>query len=253
MSRLLNQVAVVTGAGSGIGQAIATKMAKEGAKIIVADLREDAAHETLNFIKQEGGEGLAVIADVTKTGEVSSMIEYAVREYGTVDILVNNAGAPMSFTPIEEVSEELWDLMMNVNAKGPYLGCKYAVPHMKKQGRGSIINIASIASKRARPGLNAYCASKGAVLLLTKALAIELAGAGIRVNAVNPGPADTPMLPKFFVNMDEESGRKIFEDSVPLGRMCKPEDIANMALYLASDEASFITGSIFDVDGGRGI
>lgn len=253
MQRLNNQVAVITGAGSGLGQAIARKMASEGAKIIVADLRLDAASATVELIGQAGGTAKACKVDVTKAEDVRQMIESTIDEFGHIDILVNNAGAPMSFTPVEEVSEELWDLMMNVNAKGPFLGSKYAVPYMKKQGKGCIINIASIASKRARPGLNAYCASKGAVLLLTQALAIELAKSGIRVNAINPGPAETPMLPKFFASMDEASGRKVFEDSVPLGRMCQPEDIANMALYLATEEASFITGAVYDVDGGRGI
>jgi len=144
-------------------------------------------------------------------------------------------------------------LMMNVNAKGPFLTSKYPVPFMKKNGKGSIINISSIASRRVRPGLTAYCASKGAVILLTEALAIELANSKVRVNAINPGPAETPMLPKFFASMDPVEGRKLYEESVPLGRLCQPEDIANMVAYLASEEASFITGATFNVDGGRGL
>lgn len=253
MTKLIEKVAIVTGAGSGIGQGIARKLASEGAKVIVSDLRIEAAEETVSLIEKENGIAEAVKADVSNSADVRQMIDSTVEKYGKIDVLVNNAGAAMSFTPVEDVSEELWDLMMNVNAKGAFLTSKYAVPYMKKQGNGSIINIASIASKRARPGLNAYCASKGAVTLLTKALAIELAKENIRVNAINPGPADTPMMPEFIASMDEAEGRKMFEDSVPLGRMCRPDDIANIALYLASDDSSYATGAVFDVDGGRGI
>lgn len=253
MGKLLNQVAFVTGAGSGLGRGTAIRLAKEGAKVVIADLREGSAQETLFLIEQAGGTGIVVQVDVSNSQSVKNAIETTVNQYGQIDIIVNNAGAPMSFTPVEEVEEELWDLMMNVNAKGAYLTSKYAVPYMKKQGKGSIINISSIASKRVRSGLTAYCAAKGAVILLTQALAIELASSKIRVNAINPGPAETPMLPKFFASMDPVEGRKIYENSVPLGRICQPEDIASMVAYLASEEASFITGATFDVDGGRGL
>lgn len=253
MSKLLNRVAIVTGSGSGIGQGIAKKMAEEGAIVVVADLREESAQETAKFITDNGGKSKAIICDVSRPEDVKRMVDSTIEEFGQIDILVNNAGAPMSFTPVEEVTESLWDLMMNVNAKGPFLTSKHVIPHMKAKGRGSIINISSIASKRVRPGLTAYCASKGAVLLLTQSLAIELAKEGIRVNAINPGPAETPMLPKFFASMDPEEGRSLYENSVPLGRLCQPEDIAYMSAYLASDDASFITGAIFDVDGGRGL
>jgi len=253
MGKLTNQVAFVTGSGSGLGRGIAMKLASEGATVVIADLREGAAQETLHLIELAGGKGITVQVDVSNSESVKNAIETAVSQLGQLDILVNNAGAPMSFTPVEEVSEELWDLMMNVNAKGPFLTSKYAVPFMKKNGKGSIINISSIASRRVRPGLTAYCASKGAVILLTEALAIELANSKVRVNAINPGPAETPMLPKFFASMDPVEGRKLYEESVPLGRLCQPEDIANMVAYLASEEASFITGATFNVDGGRGL
>ncbi|MBP1933559.1 SDR family NAD(P)-dependent oxidoreductase [Ammoniphilus resinae] len=253
MGKLTNQVALVTGSGSGLGRGIAMKLASEGATVVIADLREGPAQETLHLIEQAGGKGIAVQVDVSNPEAVKNAIETVVSQLGQLDILVNNAGAPMSFTPVEEVSEELWDLMMDVNAKGPFLTSKYAVPYMKKNGKGSIINISSIASRRVRPGLSAYCASKGAVILLTEALAIELANSKVRVNAINPGPAETPMLPKFFASMDPVEGRKLYEESVPLGRLCQPEDIANMVAYLASEEASFITGATFNVDGGRGL
>ncbi|NEU30906.1 SDR family oxidoreductase [bacterium LRH843] len=253
MGKLADKVAIITGAGSGMGQATALKMAKEGATVVIAERREEAAQETADKIKQIGGTCKIVIGDISDSKQVEQLVASTIDEYGQIDILVNNAGVPMAATPIEEVSEELWDLQMNVNVKAAYLTSKNVIPHMKSRGKGSIVNISSIASKRVRPGLSAYIAAKGAINLFTKALAIELAGHGIRVNSINPGPAETPMLEKFYASMDADVGRKIYEDSVPLGRLCQPEDIANMNVFLASDDASFITGAIYDVDGGRGL
>jgi 3-oxoacyl-[acyl-carrier protein] reductase len=251
--RLANKAAIITGAGSGMGRASACLFAKEGAKVSVVDINVAGGQETIELIKRSGGVAQFIKADVTKASEVEQMVQATVNAYARLDILFNNAGVPMSFTPIEEVSEELYDKILAVNLKGVFWGCKYATPIMKKQGGGVIINTASIAGVRARPGLNVYCASKGGVIMLTKALAIELAPYKIRVNAINPVATDTPMLPGFIGDRDLEEGREAFIATIPLGRLAMPEDIANAALYLASDESSMLTGACIDVDGGRGI
>ena len=251
--RLADKVAIITGAGSGMGRASACLFAKEGAKVSVVDINVAGGQQTVELIKRSGGVAQFINADVAKASDVERMVQATVNAYARLDILFNNAGVPMSFTPIEEVSEELYDKILAVNLKGIFLGCKYATPIMKKQGGGVIINTASIAGLRARPGLNVYCASKGGAILLTKAVAIELAPYNIRVNAINPVATDTPMLPGFIGDRDLEEGRKAFIATIPLGRLAIPEDIANAALYLACDESSMLTGTCIDVDGGRGI
>jgi 3-oxoacyl-[acyl-carrier protein] reductase len=256
--KLKDRVALITGAGSGIGRGSAVLFAREGAKVAVVDMNQAGAEETVALIKGQGGSALAIKADVTVAADVEGMIAKTVKEFGKLDILFNNAGVPMSFTPIEDVKEELWDRIMDVNAKGIYLGAKYTVPYMKKQGGGVIINTASISGVRCRPGLSAYSASKGAAITLTKSLAIELASFKIRVNCINPVAAETPMLAKFIHDKGQEydkfeEGRQRFISTVPLGRLAEPDDIAYAALYLASDEASLVTGIALDVDGGRGI
>lgn len=247
------KVAIVTGGGSGMGKATALLFAKQGAKVVVADLNLEAAEKT---VEQIDGEALAVQVNVSENDQVKALVDRTLEVYGKIDILVNNAGVPMAFTPIEEVREEQWDQIMNVNTKSIYLTTKHVVPHMKANGQGAIVNTASIAGVRARPGLNAYCASKGAAIMLTKALAIELAPYKIRVNAINPGPAETPMLSK-FMNGDQEQierdTKEIFINSVPMGALIQPGDIAQAALYLCSDMAKMVTGEILNVDGGRGI
>lgn len=253
MGRLKNKVAIVTGAGSGMGQATAIQMAQEGATVVITDVREEPALQTAAKIEEAGGNYYTFIGDISKKDDVKRGVQETIDRFGQIDIVVNNAGIPMSFTPIEEVHEDFWDKQININAKSVFLTCKYVIPHMKSQKSGSIINIASIATKRVRPGLTAYAAAKGAMILLSQTLAIEVASYGIRVNVINPGPAETPMLEGFFASMDPVEGRKLFEDSVPIGRLCEPEDIANMSVYLSSDEASFITGAVYDVDGGRGL
>lgn len=250
---LQDKVAIITGGGSGMGKAMCQLFSSQGAKVVVADLNAEAAEATRQELP---GDALAVSVNVADEEMVSHLVDEAVRAFGRVDIVANNAGVPMSFLPIEELTVERWDTIMNVNTKSIFLTSKYVVPHMKKQGGGVIINTASIASIRARPGLHAYCASKGAAVILSKALAIELAPYKIRVNAINPGPADTPMLSK-FMNGDqatiERETKEIFIDSVPLGSLISPEDIANAALYLASDMGKMVTGEVLNVDGGRGI
>lgn len=256
--KLKNRVALITGAGSGIGRASAVMFSQEGAKVAVVDMNQAGAEETVSMIKEKGGDAVAVRADVTLAGDAERMIQSSVKQFGKLDILFNNAGVPMSFTPIEDVKEELWDRIMAVNVKGIFLGAKYAVPVMKKQGGGVIINTASISGVRCRPGLSAYSASKGAAIILTRSLAIELASFKIRVNCINPVAAETPMLAKFINDRGleyekYEEGRQRFISTVPLGRLADPDDIAYAALYLASDEASLVTGIALDVDGGRGI
>ena len=251
--KLSNKVALITGSGSGIGRASAILFSQEGAKISVADIDEKGGQQTVDLIKQKGGSAIFIQTDVSKANDIERMIRATVDHYGKLDILFNNAGIGMPFIPIEEVKESIWDRIMEINVKGIFLGCKYAVPIMKRQGGGVIINTASISGVRPRPGLSAYSASKGAAILLTKALAIELAPFKIRVNCVNPVVVDTPFLEKNIDLSQLEEAKKSMLSTIPLGRLCQPEDIAHAALYLASDESSMVTGASLNVDGGRGI
>ena len=250
---LPNRVAIITGSGSGMGRASAILFSDEGGKISVVDIDTKSGQQTVEMIKEKGGNAIFIQADVSRSGDVEKMIKTTVDTYGRLDILFNNAGIPMSFTPIDELKEDLWDRMMEVNVKSIFLGAKFAVPIMKEQRGGVIINTGSIAGVRPRPGLNAYVASKGAVITLTKGLAMELAPFKIRVNCINPVATDTPMQPKFMGEGDLEEKRRAIISTIPLGRMAKPEDIAHAALYLASDYSSMVTGICLDVDGGRGI
>jgi len=254
MKKLEGKTAIITGAGSGFGRAIAKLYAKEGAKIIIADINDEGGKETSKEIHEMSGEAQYIKADISKSSDYSNLIQETVNSYGKLDILVNNAGIGMSATPIEEVSEEFWDKVININLKSIYLGSYYAIPIMKKAGSGVIINIASAAGISPRPGLTPYNTSKGGAILLTKSLAIELASSKIRVNSISPVVSDTPMLKTFIGDkMSYEKGKETFEASVPLGRFCKPEDVAFAALYLASNDASLVTGVNLEVDGGRTI
>jgi 3-oxoacyl-[acyl-carrier protein] reductase len=249
--RLQNQVAIITGAASGMGKATAELFAAEGAAVIVADLPGSAGDSVAADIVQSGGQAKFIPVDVTDPNQVENLVETVVREFGQVDIMYNNAGLPMKFTPIEEVSDAYYERMMAVNVKGVFLGCRAVAPHMKKRRKGVILSTASTSGVRPRPGLNVYAASKGAVIALTKSLALELAPYGIRVNCINPVATDTPMLNEFIGDGDIEAGRANFLKSIPLGRLAQPLDIAQAALFLATDAASMITGVALEVDGGR--
>ena len=251
--RLLNNVALITGAGSGIGRASAILFSREGARISVADIDEKGGRQTVDLIRQKGGAAIFVQTDVSKSSDVERMIKTTVDHYGKLDILFNNAGIGTPFIPIEEVEESFWDRIMAINVKGIFLGCKHAVPVMKKQGGGVILNTASMSGVRPRPGLSAYSASKGAAIILTKALAIELAPFKIRVNCINPVVTDTPFLEKTIDPNQLEGAKRAMLSTIPLGRLGQPEDIAQAALYLVSEESSLVTGVGLDVDGGRGI
>ncbi len=249
--RFKDRVALITGAASGIGRATALAFAMEGARVVVADIDEARGLETVRAVKDQAGEAVFVRADVSREDDAEGMVRAALNTYGQLDILFNNAGIPMSPTPAEAISAELFDRIFAVNVRGVFFGCKYAIPVMRAQGRGVIINTASTAGLRPRPGMLAYAASKGAVITLTKALALELAPYGIRVNAVAPVATDTPMLPVFFGTDNPEEARRRFLESIPLGRLNTPDDVARAVLFLASDEASMITGVCLEVDGGR--
>ncbi|WLD93825.1 SDR family oxidoreductase [Alkalihalobacillus sp. AL-G] len=251
---LSNKTAIVSGAASGMGKSIAQTFVKYGANVTLTDLNREGLESASASCNPD--QIKLVKANVSKDEDFASLIGETIETFNGLDIIVNCAGVPQSFTPIEELSEEQWDRIMDVNLKSIYLSAKHAVPFMKNNQKGTIINIASIAGVRARPGLNAYCASKGAALMLTKSLALELAPHKIRVNAINPGPTETPMINQFLPGNEADidgAKKKIFVDSVPLGSLIQPEDIAYAALYLASDQAKSVTGEILNVDGGRGV
>ena len=240
--QLEGKVAVVTGAASGFGEGIARRYAKEGARVVLADLNDQMG----GGIADEIG-GTYVHADVSDRDDVRAMVRTAVDAYGRLDAMVNNAGVTHVNRPMLEVGEEEFDRIFEVNVKAIYLAAMEVVPLMREQGGGCIVNTASTAGLRPRPGLTWYNASKGAVITMTKSMAAELGPDNIRVNALCPVAGDTPLLPSFL----GANTREAFEATVPLGRLSTSEDVARAALWLASDEASFITGVALEVDGGR--
>jgi 3-oxoacyl-[acyl-carrier protein] reductase len=250
--RLRDKVAIVTGAGSGIGAAAAVAMAAEGARVLVADVNEAGAKTTVQRIEGAGGQAIALTADVTRAADNQALVERATAAWGRLDVFFANAGVPQWKTDVEEVDETTFDTIFDVNVKGVYLGAKYALPVMKRARRGVFLITASTAAIRPRPGGQIYAASKGAVVTLAKALALEVAPHGVRVVAIAPVATHTPMLPTFMgtQHVDAE-GLARYEKTVPLGRLNQPEDIANAAVFLSSDEAAMITGSVLEVDGGR--
>jgi 3-oxoacyl-[acyl-carrier protein] reductase len=251
--RLAGKAAVITGGASGFGRASALRFAREGAAVMVADLNGAGAEAVAGEIGDAGGQALHQRVDVTNAEQVRSAWQRARREFGRLDIVFNNAGIPQSIAPVEETSEDVFVQLMAVNVRGVFLGCRYAIPILRDQGGGVILNTCSTAGIRPRPGLASYAASKGAAIAFTKALALEVAPYNIRAVAICPVAADTPMLPGFIGDRDPAEARAAFVKTIPLGRLNVAEDVANAALFLASDEAAMVTGTAFEVDGGRDV
>ena len=247
--RLENKVALITGAGSGIGREAALLFANEGASVVVADVADEGGRETVSAIEKAGGRARFVHADVSSSNDVRGMVETAEKTFGKLNVLFNNAGIfPDADGSVVETDEDVWDLVLRVNLKGVFLGCKYGIPALLRAGGGSIVNTASfVALMGAATPQIAYTASKGGVLSLTREVAIEFAKRGIRVNAICPGPVDTPLLEELFRDPARRARRMVH---IPFGRLAKPGEVARAALFLASDESSYMTGQALVVDGG---
>jgi len=248
--KLEGRVAVITGAASGIGRATAILFAAEGAAVLAADVQDDAGAQTVATIRAAAGRAEFVHADVSRSEDVRRMLGAAVEGFGRLDVLFNNAGVAV-FKGVVETDEAEWDHVLGVNLRGAYLGIKYAAAEMRRQGGGAIINTASVHGVRTTAGIAAYAASKHGVIGLTRAAALDLAPHNIRVNCIQPGAIETPIMRANLraVGDEEDEFRKI-SAAEPMGRVGTPQEIARMALFLASDDASFITGAAFAVDGG---
>lgn len=241
-----NKVAIVTGGAFGIGRATAIAFAKRGAKVVIADWVKD--YETLDLVKKEGGDAIFIKADVSSEADVKNMLDKTIEYYGRLDFAFNNAGVEGITANTHECSVENWDRTIGINLKGVWLCMKYQIPHMLKEGKGAIVNNASIAGLVGFPGIPAYVASKHGVIGLTKNAALEYAKSGIRVNVVCPGVIKTPMIDR-FTGKDKEV-EKQFASLEPIGRLGEPEEVAEAVIWLCSDASSFITGHPLAVDGG---
>jgi len=247
--RLADKVTIITGAGGGMGRVAAQMFAKEGAKVVVAEYGEAAGQATVDLVRAAGGDASFVKVDVSKEADARGMVEHAVSTYGRLDCLYNNAGVmPEADHSVTDTDVDVWDQVMTVNVRGVFLGCKYAIPAMEANG-GSIINIASfVALVGCSVPQDAYTASKGAVLSLTRSLAVQFGPKGIRTNAICPGPVETPLLMDWLVK--DEAAKQLRLARNPTGRFGKPEEIVHMAIYLASDESRWTNGASLVVDGG---
>ena len=243
--RLKNKIAIITGSASGFGKGIAEKFSDEGAKLIMVDINSKLLKKISNNLSQD-----YFVADVSKSSDFKSLKNFAYKKYGNIDIIVNNAGVTHKPKFMESVNEKDFNKVFNVNAKSVYYCAKYFVPKMKKNRKGVILNVASTAGLSPRPKLNWYNASKGWMITATKAMAIELASFNVRVNAIAPVAGLTPLL-KSFMGGNTPKKKRAFLSTIPIGRFSTPEDMGNAACFLCSDEASMITGTILEVDGGR--
>jgi len=248
--RLKGKIAIVTGGGSGFGEGIAKRFAEEGCKVVVNDINADGGQRVATDIKSSGGEAAFVKGDVSKDADWAAMLKFTLDTFGGLDIVINNAGTTHRNQPMLDVSEKDFDRVFAVNVKSLFHSTRNIVPHFRKNGGGVFITIASTAGVRPRPGLVWYNGSKGAAITTSRSMAVELAPDKIRVNVVNPVAGETPLLAE-FMGSDTPEIRAKFVSTIPLGRFSQPVDIANACLYLASDEAEFITGACIEVDGGR--
>ena len=248
--RLADKVCIITGAGGGMGRVAARMFAAEGAKVVVAEFSEPAGNETVRLVTQAGGVASFVQSDVSREPSAKAMVEHAMDTYGRLDVLYNNAGVmPEADHSVIDTDADTWDLVMAVNVRGVFLACKHAIPRMVEGGSGSIINIASfVALLGCSVPQDAYTASKGAILSLTRSLAVQFAPKGVRSNAICPGPVETPLLMDWLVK--DEEAKRIRLARNPTGRFGKPEEIVHLAVYLASDESRWTNGASLVVDGG---
>ncbi len=248
--RLADKVAIITGAGGGMGRTAALMFAAQGARVVVAEYGEEAGAETVRLVETQGGQASLVRVDVSREADAKAMVDHAIDRFGRVDVLYNNAGImPEADHSVTDTEVAVWDQVMAVNVRGVFLGCKYAIPRMVEQGSGSVINIASfVALVGCSVPQDAYTASKGALLALTRSLAVQFGPHGVRTNAICPGPVETPLLMDWLVK--DEEAKRIRLARNPTGRFGKPEEIVNMAVYLASDESRWTNGAQLVVDGG---
>src|SRR5882724_3753819 len=248
------KVALITGGGNGIGRATSAAFARQGAKVVVVDRDGAGAEATAGIIRQNGGDAIAVTADVTRSEDVKAYVRTAIETFGRIDCFFNNAGIEGKVAATADYDEAVFDQVIGVNVKGVFLGLRHVLPEMIRQGSGAVVNTASVAGLVGTPGMPAYVASKHAVIGLTKTAAGEVARQGIRVNAVCPGPVDTRMIHSLEQQLnpqDPASVNRRYQAAIPSGRYTTPEEIANMVLFLCSDAASNITGGQYVVDGGR--